>query len=110
MIHSISITNYILDFLSFSTSFSYSQIDSKDIMVEVNTIRNFVLNYVSYNQNIDKKSDDDKPYTRNVRKVFSQYDDVWMQTQCSDEDLEAFFDWWYYSWKGDRPSLLTRLW
>ena len=69
-----------------------------DIMVEVNEIRNFVLSFCSSNNNNnvseEKKENSSikkKVKTSRKRKEFARYDDNWMRSKCSDEDLEAFF-------------------
>lgn len=96
-----------------------------DIMVEVNMIRNFVLNIT--NQSTKRKQDqkkkensqeidntkvrkDDEVEKIKVRKDFAQYDDDWMHYKCKKVHLDLFYNWWYYSWKKERPQFRTRMW
>lgn len=73
-------------------------------MVEINAIhRNFYL----YKSPGDRKSRSHTAFER--RRSFAHYDDDWMCEECSEDDMEQFFKWWYYTWKDEIPPLRTRL-
>ena len=89
-----------------------------DFMVEVNMIVNSIAQFNSIARLFNCENDgDDKILRRHqivdkvaVRKAFGEYDDEWMKKVCTEEDLEKFYKWWYYSWKQETPALKTRLW
>ncbi len=77
--------------------------------MEVNTIRNFMVKILRYDNDNTIKIKDDMEFDK-VRTQLGQYDDFWIKNECSEKDMEKFFKWWYYPWKKECPPLKTRLW
>jgi hypothetical protein len=79
-----------------------------DFMQELNEIFNYLHQFFCSCSDKDPKSDSTVSY-RKIRTVFAHYDNNWIKNKCTDDEMKNFFHWWYYSWKKERPSMITRL-
>ena len=80
-------------------------------MVEVISIRNFFIRSFQPKKEFSSLKKSLNQNTLNGpkhRKCFNEYDDGWIN-ECSEQDMNLFFKWWYYEWKKECPPLRTRL-
>ncbi len=80
-------------------------------MVEINAIRrHFCIRDSGQFKLLSRSLGTESESVDDINRIsFACYNDEWIQEECSEEDLERFFKWWYYSWRHECPPLQVRL-